>query len=52
MNPANPITVEYELYLLHENKLVTSGDVVFNEHVTRDEPERLLPPIMTTKSID
>ena len=36
-------TVTYELYLPQKNVFVTSGDVVFCEHVGRSEPERLLP---------
>jgi hypothetical protein len=43
---SNPITYEYELYLPSKNVFITSGDVIFCEHVGRSEPERLLPPIM------
>ena len=42
----NPITITYELYLPSKNVFITSGDVVFCEHVDRSEPERLLPPRM------
>jgi hypothetical protein len=37
----------YELFLPNAGAgtFITSGDVIFCEHVTRGEPERLLPPI-------
>ena len=47
MKPQNPLTYDYEIYLPAKNLFVTSGDVIFCEHVGRQEPERLLPPILT-----
>ena len=47
MKPQNPITLTYELYLPSKNVFITSGDVVFCEHVDRSKPERLLPPVLT-----
>ena len=49
MNPRNPVTYEYEIYIPAKNLFVTSGDVIFCEHVGRKEPERLLPPILSLK---
>ena len=52
---SNQITYEYEIYIPSKNVFVTSGDVIFCEHVGRSEPERLLPPIMEitdTKDFD
>jgi len=46
MKPQNPITLTYELYLPSKNVFITSGDVVFCEHVDRSKPERLLPPVL------
>ena len=40
------ITTDYEIYLPEKNKFITTGDVLFCEHVGRKEPERLLPPIL------
>ena len=41
------IQYQYELFLPNAGAgtFITSGDVIFCEHVTRGEPERLLPPI-------
>jgi len=47
MKPDNPVTRDYEVYLPAKDKFVTSGDVIFCEHVGRREPERLLPPILS-----
>ena len=47
MKPYTPISIEYEIYLPSKDVFITSGDVVFSEHVGRKEPERLLPPLMT-----
>jgi hypothetical protein len=50
MKPGVGITIEYEIFLPHKNTFITTGDVIFCEHVGRSEPERLLPPItMTTE---
>jgi len=49
MNPRNPVTYEYDIYIPAKNLFVTSGDVIFCEHVGRKEPERLLPPILSLK---
>ena len=35
MKPNNPITYDYELYLPAKNVFVTSGDVIFCEHIGR-----------------
>jgi hypothetical protein len=45
MKPGVDITIEYEIFLPHKNKFITTGDAIFCEHVGRSEPERLLPPI-------
>ena len=50
MKPDNPITYDYEIYLPTKDKFITSGDVMFCEHVDRSEPERLLPPLLTLPS--
>ena len=50
MKPDNPITYDYEIYLPTKDKFITSGDVMFCEHVDRTEPERLLPPLLTLPS--
>ena len=42
-----PITYEYEIYIPTKHVFVTSGDVIFSEHIDRSEPERLLPPTLT-----
>jgi hypothetical protein len=47
MKPENPVTCDYEIYLPAKDIFVTTGDVVFCEHVGRSEPERLLPPSMS-----
>ena len=47
MNPDNAITRDYEIYLPTKDKFVTTGDVLFCEHVGRLEPERLLPPSLS-----
>jgi hypothetical protein len=47
MKSYTPIFIEYEIYLPTKDVIITSGDVVFSEHVGRTEPERLLPPLMT-----
>ena len=47
MKPTSPITIDYEIYLPSKDVFITSGDVVFCEHVGRKEPERLLPPLVT-----
>jgi len=41
------IQYQYELFLPNAGAgtFITSGDVIFCEHVTRGEPKRLLPPI-------
>ena len=38
---------QYELFIPNAGAgtFITSGDIIFCEHVTRGEPERLLPPI-------
>jgi len=41
----NDLQYQYEIYLPSKNEFITSGDVIFCEHVGRAEPERLLPPI-------
>ena len=43
---SNQVTYEYEIYIPSKNVFITSGDVIFSEHVGRSEPERFLPPIM------
>ena len=47
MKPENPVTCDYEIYLPAKNIFVTTWDVIFCEHVGRNEPERLLPPSMS-----
>jgi hypothetical protein len=47
MKPENPVTCDYEIYLPAKDVFVTSGDVIFCEHVGRQEPERLLPPLLS-----
>jgi hypothetical protein len=47
MKPDNPVTLDYEIYLPAKDVFVTSGDVIFCEHVGRLEPERLLPPVLS-----
>ena len=51
MKPQNPLTYDYEIYLPAKDVFVTSGDVIFCEHVGRSEPERLLPPLSTLSDI-
>ena len=46
MDPSDPITVQYEIYLPHKDIMTSTGDAIFCEHTTRTEPERLLPPSM------
>jgi hypothetical protein len=43
---SNPITTDYNIYLPSKNVFVTTSDVMFNEHVGRAQPERLLPPLI------
>jgi hypothetical protein len=45
MKPENPLIYDYEIYLPAKDVFVTSGDVIFCEHVGRSEPECLLPPL-------
>ena len=47
MKSYTPIFIEYKIYLPTKDVIITSGDVVFSEHVGRTEPERLLAPLMT-----
>ena len=47
MNPTNPVTRDYEIYLPAKDKFVTTGDAIFCEHVGRRELERLLPPLLS-----
>jgi hypothetical protein len=42
----NAITTDYRIYLPSKNVFVDSSDVMFNEHVGRAQPERLLPPLI------
>jgi hypothetical protein len=51
MKPQNPLTYDYEIYLPATDVFVTSGDVIFCEHVSRSEPERLLPPFTSLSDI-
>jgi hypothetical protein len=51
MKPENPLTYDYEIYLPAKDVFVTSGDVIFCEHVGRSEPERLLPPLTMLSDI-
>ena len=48
----NPITTDYCIYLPSKNVFITSGDVMFNEHVGRAQPERLLPPLIDLPDLD
>ncbi|NDF27778.1 MAG: transposase, partial [Nitrosopumilaceae archaeon] len=52
MKPQNPISYDYELYIPAKNVFITSGDVIFCEHVGRTEPERLLAPKVTLRESD
>jgi hypothetical protein len=42
----NAITTDYRIYLPSKNVFVDTSDVMFNEHVGRAQPERLLPPLI------
>ena len=50
MKPGADLTIRYEIFLPHKNKFITTGDAIFCEHVGRNEPERLLPPILEVKT--
>ena len=43
----NDAQYQYELFIPNAGAgtFITSGDIIFCEHVTRGEPGRLLPPI-------